>query len=179
MPSLTAQELLNQLAEDAKFQELNNANIKLREERERLLAIDETDLVEDLHQIGFEVNSIYDFVNRSTDYQEALPVLKEHLVKDYHPKILCGIARSLADKCFAKDDELWELLVDAYLNVKSDDLIEVPFDRGYEEALAVALRALATPKRRADLERMVAAKPDAETVDWFTKKLAQKRFAPK
>jgi hypothetical protein len=59
---------------------------------------DEADLVDELRALGFEVSSIYDFVNTSAPYQTAYPTLVRHLRLPHHPRIREGIIRALTVK---------------------------------------------------------------------------------
>jgi HEAT repeat protein len=69
-------------------------------------------LIRDLCSVGYEVKSVWDLVNTSNAYPEALPVLAKHLERDYPPEIKDGIARALAvpDAKFA-----WPILLKQYI----------------------------------------------------------------
>lgn len=55
-------------------------------------------LYTDLGKIGVTVNDIWDLVNTSQDYSEAVPVLIKHLGSKYHVKNREAIVRSLSVK---------------------------------------------------------------------------------
>ena len=60
---------------------------------------DETiELVNELNLIGLNINSIWDLVNTKKSYPDAIPILIEHLSKDYSDRNKEGIIRALAVK---------------------------------------------------------------------------------
>lgn len=91
----TAAELMAELNSDPEYIERK----KQRDEKWRRidaeLARAEAHLVEDLCSHGFEVESVYDLVNRSEPYPEAIPVLLAHLDRKYPERITEGIIRAL------------------------------------------------------------------------------------
>jgi hypothetical protein len=76
----------------ARKQEQANALAKKREE----LRTAEASLVEDLRSTNIDVGSVWDLVNTSEPYPEAIPVLLKHLRKTYPERIEEGIVRALA-----------------------------------------------------------------------------------
>lgn len=90
------------------LKELSRKKIKTLEEVEkqqemsiqlqRLLDEEIAPLIIELNMIGLEVNSIWDLVNSKKGYLEAIPILLEHLTRDYSEKNKEGIVRSLAVK---------------------------------------------------------------------------------
>ncbi|KAB2318982.1 hypothetical protein F8A86_11540 [Betaproteobacteria bacterium SCN1] len=52
-------------------------------------------LVSALHAAGYPVNGVWDLVNTTDRYDSALPILAEHLERDYPPEIQEGIARAM------------------------------------------------------------------------------------
>jgi hypothetical protein len=66
-----------------------------RENHERILAA-QRPLVDDLRAAGTRVESVWDLVNTRARYPAAIPVLLEHLERDYIPEVREGIARALA-----------------------------------------------------------------------------------
>lgn len=140
---------------------------------EKKYADDEKSLVEELNQAGFFVGSVWDFVNSKNDYLKAEPILVNHLKVRHHPKILAGIVRSLAVAEFSGNDELWSLLVELYEKTPSDSDIDIPENRGSQEAIAVALECLATLKRVGSLKKLVANKPCGDGIQWLREKLKE------
>lgn len=66
-------------------------------ERERMEMLrQEAPVVEALRQTGHAVDSVWDLVNSSQPYTSALPILLEHLQRDYPEKVREGIARAMA-----------------------------------------------------------------------------------
>ncbi|MEH3101100.1 HEAT repeat domain-containing protein [Sphingomonas adhaesiva] len=53
-------------------------------------------LMADLAEAGFHIESVWDFVNTSDSYPEAIPVLLKHLPLMTHPVLRQGIGRALA-----------------------------------------------------------------------------------
>jgi hypothetical protein len=78
------------------------------EERKALLAEDERALVEELAAIGYEIESVWDFVNNNNryeflrrfngSYKRAYLILVKHLQVEHHPRIREGIIRALTEK---------------------------------------------------------------------------------
>jgi hypothetical protein len=65
-------------------------------EKRRLGAIEEAPLLADLRRVGYAAQSVWDFVNSSQSYPQAIPVLLEHMHRPYSLRIHEGILRSLA-----------------------------------------------------------------------------------
>ena len=167
----TAAELMSELAKNKEFRAKKSASDERFADLAKKYAADEKLLVSELNQAGFSVSSIWDFVNSKNDYLMAEPILVNHLKVHHHPKILAGIARSLAVVEFSENDELWSLLVELYEKTPSDSDIGIPEERGSQEAIAVALDCLATPKRAASLKKLVANKPRGDGINWLQEKL--------
>lgn len=171
--AITAAELLARLAKDEEFQARKKAKEEKFAKLKELYEADEKSLIEELSQAGFSVSSAWDFVNSSNYYLKAEPILVKHLKIPHHPRVLSGIVRSLAVPEFSENDELWDLLVELYIETPSDSDVDIPEHRGLQEAIAVALRRLATPKRVGDLKRLVAIKANGDCIDWLQSKLNQ------
>ncbi len=104
-------------------------------EREARLRIEEKPLLADLRSVGWNVETVWDLVNTSAKYTEAIPVLLNHLLLPYSDTIRGGIARSLA---VPEAREAWHTLAREYRNApKADGL-------GAQHGLAVALAATAS-----------------------------------
>lgn len=67
-------------------------------ELQRLMNEEISPLIIELNMHGFEVNSIWDLVNSKNKYLDAIPILLEHLTRDYSEKNKEGIVRSLSVK---------------------------------------------------------------------------------
>ena len=93
---MTAEEALRLLESDPEW-----VAARQREDREQARKLAEwqaaeTPLVKELRAAGFEVDSAWDLVNTSTPYPEALPILLEHVGRQYPDRVREGIARALA-----------------------------------------------------------------------------------
>ena len=113
----TAAELMAELANDKQHQAKKAENERKTDELKNICERDEKDLVRDINNNGFSIKSVWDFVNSQNDYFDAIPVLINHLKIEHHPKILAGIARSLAVPQLADNDELWLILVGHYRSI--------------------------------------------------------------
>lgn len=105
------------------------------EEEELAAKITESDRAEaplraDLAAVGIDVNSAWDLVNTSKPYPEALPILLDHLQRDYPAEIIDGIARALAVPPARFG---WDTIVDVYR--------KAPENRA-KDGLAAALAAM-------------------------------------
>jgi hypothetical protein len=94
--AITADELLAALAADPEF-----VAAEQRREKERLkfhaeYARAEAPVVAALHAAGFAVESVWDLVNTRLPYDDALPILLEHIAKPYRGDVIEGIGRALA-----------------------------------------------------------------------------------
>ncbi len=111
------------------------------------LTKDEEPIVSDLHNLGINVESVWDLVNNKPhpyletnfigDYSVAYPVLVRHLDKKYHPKIIEGIIRALTEKQ-AK-------------HIATDKILELFYkeqDKNLKWVMANALRTLMSWKSR-------------------------------
>jgi len=129
----TAGELLSQLSADPEFQRQKAERDADLERRTAVLRLAEQPIVADLWAAGYEVSSVWDLVNTSTPYPNALPVLLDHLSRGGYPdRVMESLGRALAVRpaSFA-----WFVLRDLYVRAKGP---------GEREGLAVALAASAT-----------------------------------
>jgi hypothetical protein len=167
----SAEEFLAELAKDKDFLEMQAAKQKAFEALERLCQEDEKELLNELSTLGFNVSSVWDFVNRKNDYWAAIPTLIKHLSIKHHPRVLSGILRSLAIKKLSGDPILWDKVAEIYLKTKSDDEISVPEERGLQEAALVALETLATKERISSLESIIKSRPTGDGIYYLKKSL--------
>jgi hypothetical protein len=130
---ITADELMARLAGDPEYQRKMQAAEAERQVRVQELHRAEQPIVEDIRRAGYEVNSVWDLVNTSDPYPNALPVLLEHLqLGGYPDRVMESLARALTVKPSA---EVWDTLRQLYLAAQGP---------GEEEGLAAALSAAAT-----------------------------------
>lgn len=124
------------------------------ERQQRVVALREAEqpIVRDLRGAGVEVTSVWDLVNTSVPYPQALPVLLDHLRRGGYPdRVMESLGRALAVRpaSFA-----WELLRDLYLSASG---------RGEMEGLAVALAASATTEHLPELEALLREESRGDT----------------
>jgi len=93
----TAGELLVELNADPVFQAAQAERDRARLEKVAILKAASRQLDEALRAVCPLVSDgVWDLVNTTKRYDEALPILFEHLTKEYPDEILDGIARALA-----------------------------------------------------------------------------------
>jgi hypothetical protein len=83
-----------------------------RQAAEAQFRIEEGSIIVDLAKAGFTVGSVWDLVNTGASYPAAIPVLLEHLKRQYHNRIRNGIIRALTvreARMIANQDILYEL----------------------------------------------------------------------
>lgn len=103
-----AEDFLKALEADPKYQAMKKRQAKELEERRALLAEDEQGLLAELADIGYEIESVWDFVNNKNEYEflrgfeggykDAYLILVKHLEMPHHPRIKEGIIRALTEK---------------------------------------------------------------------------------
>lgn len=108
--SMTAAELMAELANDAAYQKKISEKERARAQAESQLRDEEAELVKELRGTGMQMHldripgeeyvgpprSISDLVNTESRYPEAIPILVKHLSKDYSRPIKQSIIRALA-----------------------------------------------------------------------------------
>ncbi len=95
---ITAQKLDEQLKNDPVYLEMRAKKDREFKEKEELYKIEEKELVVDLKNSGCKINSVWDLINTSESYPKAIPVLVNHLSKNYSDAIKEGIVRALTVK---------------------------------------------------------------------------------
>ena len=94
---MTAQEHADILEADPEWCARRDERERKRQKRSDEIGENERPLVEALNAAGCHVTSVWDLVNRDKkDYDDVVPILGEHLERDYWPEILEGIARAMA-----------------------------------------------------------------------------------
>jgi hypothetical protein len=92
---MTAAEAVALLQQDPEWvRDMEDREAKWKAEEARLRALEDPIIV-DLASVGIEVDSVWDLVNTSASYPEAIPTLIKHLGRPYDPRIRSGLARSL------------------------------------------------------------------------------------
>lgn len=136
----TAAELMAELASGPKHQARVREEHAKREARVAVLRAAERPIVVDIRAAGVEISSVWDLVNTSEPYPDALPVLLEHLEQGGYPeRVMESLGRALAVKPAV---ECWERLRALYLSAR---------DAGEEDGVAVALATCATKAQLDDL----------------------------
>lgn len=105
---MKASDLMKKLEADPKYQKMQKRKDLELKEREALLAADERSLVEELAEAGYEIESVWDFVNNNNrykflrkfegSYRNAYSILVKHLNVEHHLRIREGIIRALGEK---------------------------------------------------------------------------------
>ena len=149
----TAGELRAELEADPIFV----ARKKLRDQEEAELAAslrsEQESLLHELSEVGWHVNSVWDLVNTSKAYPEAIPVLLHHLAYPYSARTREGIARALAVR---EARYAWPILANAYR-------AEPNGRRTAKDGLAVALSATVTPETLLEFINIVKDRSNGES----------------
>jgi hypothetical protein len=138
-PPETAGEFAARLQADPEFVAKQRLRERERTERSARLRAEQEPILADLREIGWNVNSVWDLVNTSRGYGDALPVLLRHLSLSYSDRTREGIARALAVPD-AKD--AWPILAAEYRKAPMGR--ENGIRLGAKDGLAVALAATAS-----------------------------------
>jgi ribosomal protein S21 len=132
------------LREDPDYRAKVHAAEAARRQRTQALRIAEQPIVSDLRGVGCDVDSMWDLVNTSTPYHDALPVLLAHLERGGYPdRVMESLGRALAVEPAVT---WWDQLKTHYLRAKNP---------GEQEGLALALTAAATEAQLEDLIEFV------------------------
>jgi hypothetical protein len=167
--SMTAAELLEQLKNDNDYQEMMKTKEAKFKKFEDLLNKDEQPIIEALKNVGIKVNSVWDLVNTSISYPNAIPVLVEHLQKSYHLRTKAGIARALAVK--EAKDIAWDTLLNEYEKAIPDEKIEDPNKKGYKQGLSTAISYLADINRIEVILKLIQNKKHGSSRVFFVDNL--------
>jgi len=108
---VTAEALLEKLHSDPAWVAKRQEEERVRQERAAHLRASETPLIAALQAAGVRVDSVWDLVNTSSAYPEAIPILIDHLRKSYPDRVVEGIGRALA---VGEARPYWQTLVDEY-----------------------------------------------------------------
>lgn len=139
-PGVSATDLIAELQKDPEYQRKFQAAEAERQKRAQLLREAEKPIVADLRAAGIGVDSVWDLVNTSDPYPDALPVLMDHLERGGYPdRVMESVGRALAVK---PSVAYWDRLKARWLAAR---------DPGEEDGTAVALAACATKSQVDDL----------------------------
>jgi hypothetical protein len=92
---ITAAEHMALLQQDPQWMARHQAQEAARMRRERGFRREQEDLLADLKSAGFQVESVWDFVNTAEKYPNAIPILLRHLTLPYSKRTKEGIVRAL------------------------------------------------------------------------------------
>lgn len=92
----TADDLMADLEDDPAWVARRDAREAEQQAKEEQSIAEQALLLADLRKIGRRVRWIWDLVNTTENYVEAIPVLIDHLRRPYNEGIREGIARALA-----------------------------------------------------------------------------------
>jgi hypothetical protein len=106
---ITSAELMARLQKNPEWVARNAEREARRKEQEDQFRKEEAVLLAELKKIGFNLESVWDFVNTAEKYPSAIPVLLRHLSLPYHKRIKEGIIRALTVN-YAGPDVLRELI---------------------------------------------------------------------
>ena len=105
---ITAAELMAELQADPKWVARRDAKERERETREQVCAADQAELVQEIRNVGYDIDSVWDLVNNSPhpilkrrflgEYQLAYPILVNHLYVTHRKEVREGIIRALSVK---------------------------------------------------------------------------------
>jgi hypothetical protein len=141
--------------EEDLLREINETRWKEIDERSIRLSVEERPLLADLRKVGWNVQSVWDLVNTSARYTDAIPILLRHLLLPYSDRTREGIARALAvpDPAVRK---AWPTLVAEYRMASDGWGIKYPgetkeFELGAKDGLACALKVAVTDETMGEL----------------------------
>jgi hypothetical protein len=107
-----AWDLMQELQSDPEWVRQNADREAKQAAAEAQFRVEEDPIIVDLAKVGLEVGSVWDLVNSSASYSEAIVVLLDHLRRPYHSRIRNGIIRALTTpeaRSVAGQDVLREL----------------------------------------------------------------------
>lgn len=124
---------LRLLREDPEYRAKVEAVEAARRQRVQALRSAEQPIVSDLRAVGCDVTSVWDLVNTTEPYGNALPVLLGHLERGGYPdRVMESMGRAMAVNPAVT---FWDQLKTLYLRAENP---------GEEEGLALALAAAST-----------------------------------
>lgn len=151
-----AAELMARLAQDPEYQAGVAEKYRIAELHAEPLREAERPIVADLRAAGSDVNSVWDLVNTSEPYPEALPVLIAHLERGGYPdRTMESLGRAIAVKPAVA---YWERLKKLWLGARN---------AGEEDGTAVALAAAATAAQLDDLIEFLSVEERSRSRIYF------------
>lgn len=155
---ISATELMAELQSDPEYQRKVQIVEAERQERVRRLGEAEQPVVADLRRVGVYVDSVWDLVNTTEPYMNALPVLMDHLERGGYPgRVMESLGRALAVK---PSVVFWDRLKARWLGAR---------DAGEEDGVAVALAACATKVQLDDLIGFLSVEERGQSRIYFVR----------
>ena len=163
---ITASELVAQLNANPQFVERRRQQQEESDAIEQAARLAERPLVQALNEAGLGwLRSVWDLVNTSEPYPHVLPILIEHLQRDYPPGILEGIARALA---VPESRRFWNTLLRLF---RQHPDVSAPYNVKW--AIGCALAASVTADVIGDIIALVQEPRHGENRIVFLKALSQ------
>lgn len=150
---MTAAEAMAKRSKDPSFIARQQEQERIRLERETQSRAVQKPLLEELKKVGINIESVWDLVNTSSQYDDAIPILFCHLQKPYPDKEKEGIARALG---VPKAIVGWNILVTEFRNATETS------SRSTKMGLAAAIGAIATDAVIGDVIDLVQNKNHGE-----------------
>lgn len=161
----TLSELRDLLAADAQWVEGRAKEDERRQRMAERWERAEVPLVRDLQAAGLSVVSVWDLVNTSEPYPDALPILLRHLERPYPDRVREGIARAMAVRGGAKF--AWNRLCELYR--------QEPVDTDAKNGLAVALAAVVDESTMEELIALLRDVRHGESRIFFVRPVSRSR----
>jgi HEAT repeat protein len=143
---MTAEELMAELESDPEWVEAQAAEEREIEADEAASRQQQAQLLGELASVGVQVEDVWLLEPSTPNYEQAVPILIDHLGRDYEDAIREGIARALGAKAAAR---YWAGLVTQYQGLRGE---AYPRTR---MGLAVALSEMATREQLPDVRRIL------------------------
>jgi HEAT repeat protein len=123
----TAAEVMAELAADPQFRARQRDQEEALNKKVLEWRKSERPLIRDLRQVGLSVGSVWDLVNTTTPYPQAIPILLTHLTLPYPQRVREGIARALA----VPESKIgWNVLLDLFRSEPDETTVGVKWALG-------------------------------------------------
>jgi hypothetical protein len=141
---------------------------RIREALTAALRQQEKPLLDELSEVGLDVESVWDLVNTSASYGEGVHILVKHLAKPYHRRNKVGIVRALAVK------EAKGIASDAIISEYKRTPQE---DDGFRWTFGNTMRVIATEQDLDALVQIVLDESNGDSRQMFVVALAKLKSA--
>lgn len=143
---ITAGDLMSILEKDPEYQAMMADQRRATAEKEAAYMAAEAPLRAELANVGIKVKWVWDLVNTRFNYDQAIPVLIDHIQRPYPDKVKEGIGRALAVPSAISG---WNTLINEY--EKTNYLTE----KGAKDGLACAVSGAANDSVIGDVLRLI------------------------